>query len=122
MRKIIFFLLALAVFQTKATAAPYEVDARRDVFVDVYLAVNVKGKVLLSVSSIDGSDPCIKVWWIKWPLGNIGSLPDVCGQATIEIPTLPNIAAKLRAQALGGDVKISVSDDIAPVISIGTSQ
>ena len=94
------------------------IEAPHDAFVDVYFAINLRGKVFVTITNEQGS-ACAKFWWIKWPFGNTGSLPNVCGAGEFEIPTLPNIAAKLRAQSLSGDVKIVVKDQVEVLVNIG---
>jgi hypothetical protein len=84
---------------------------------DVYLEINLSGKVYLAIQAPVGGEACANFWWIKWPFGNIQDLGRHCGNAAFDIPGLSSFAfsAKLRVGGAKQLVKVvaGASEEVA---------
>jgi hypothetical protein len=80
---------------------------------DVWLGVNVKGKVFYSIRTRDKTNAA-RMWWIMFPLGTVKQLGNLRGSGSLPIPNLLNASAsaKLRASATS-DTVIYVNDTAA---------
>lgn len=80
---------------------------------DVWLGVNVKGKVFYAIKTRDNKNS-LRMWWIKFPLGTVKQLGNVKGNGSLPIPTLLNasMSAKLRASA-SSDTVVYIRDNAA---------
>lgn len=104
--------------QRSSAADYYIMDLNSQQAVDVYFQVNVSGKVYLKIENPAGK-ACAKLWWIKWPLGDVKQLGEQCGMVTLDIPGLPNIAAKLRASGdTGTKILVTAEEKVANSVSI----
>jgi hypothetical protein len=67
---------------------------------DLWLGVNVTGKVHYAIRTKDGSGK-MRMWWIMEPLGNVKQLGNLTGNGSLDIPgkLKGSISAKLRGKA-----------------------
>jgi hypothetical protein len=67
---------------------------------DLWLGVNVSGKVNYAIRTKDRSNK-MRMWWIMKPLGNVKQLGTLAGNGSLDIPDKLNasISAKLRGKA-----------------------
>lgn len=80
---------------------------------DLWLGVNVRGKVFYSIKTRDGKN-ALRMWWIKLPLGTVKQIGIKHDAGSLDIPTLMNgsVSAKLRGSA-SSDTVIYVRDNAA---------
>ena len=97
-----FFLIALT-GQTggtapQATVKEYKVSAGQTA--DLWLGVNVSGKVNYVIRTKDGSNK-MKMWWIIQPLGRVTQLGNRSNAGSVDIPNVlkGSVSAKLRGKA-----------------------
>jgi hypothetical protein len=67
---------------------------------DLWLGVNVTGKVSYAIRTRDGSNK-LRMWWIMEPLGSVKQLGTLTGSGRLDIPgkLKGSISAKLRGKA-----------------------
>jgi len=68
---------------------------------DLWLGVNVTGKVQYAIRTKDGSNQ-MKMWWVMEPLGNVTQLGKLAGNGSLNIPGKLKgaVSAKLRGSAV----------------------
>jgi hypothetical protein len=110
------FMTMLA--QPSYSADYYVINLQSQQGVDVYFQINASGKVYLRIENREGT-ACAKLWWIKWPLGNVEQLGEHCGLVQLDIPSLPNISSKLRASGdTSTKILVTADERVANTISI----
>jgi hypothetical protein len=67
---------------------------------DLWLGVNVSGKLFYSIATRDGNHK-MKMWWIIQPPGRVTQLGTLQGSGSLKIPDLlkASLSAKLRGSA-----------------------
>jgi hypothetical protein len=68
--------------------------------VDLWLGINVTGKVYYSIRTEDGKND-LRLWWIKQPLGRVQQLGVCRNDGSVNIPAFTSgvLSAKLRGRA-----------------------
>ena len=80
---------------------------------DVWLGVDVSGKVYYAIRTRDGKNKA-RMWWILQPLGRVKQLGTLQGNGSLNIPNKlkGSLSAKLRAKA-DSDTVIVVGENVA---------
>lgn len=80
---------------------------------DVWLGVNVSGKVYYAIRTRDGTNKA-RMWWIIQPLGRVEQLGTLQGNGSLDIPNKlkGSVSAKLRAKA-ASDTEVVISEKVA---------
>jgi hypothetical protein len=68
--------------------------------VDLWLGVNIRGKVFYSIRTMDGTNT-IRLWWVLEPTGRVQQLGKRSNDGSLAIPglTSASVSAKLRGSA-----------------------
>lgn len=79
---------------------------------DLWLGVNVSGKLFYSIATRDGSNK-MKMWWIIQPPGRVTQLGTLQGSGSLKIPDLlkGSLSAKLRGSATS-DTIVSIGENV----------
>jgi hypothetical protein len=80
---------------------------------DLWLGINVKGKVYYTIRTRDGSNT-LRMWWVMEPLGTVKQLGTRTGSGNLEIPgkLKGSISAKLRGKA-SSDTVVYIGENVA---------
>ena len=80
---------------------------------DLWLGVNVTGKVHYRITTRDGSNK-MRMWWILEPLGTVKQLGTRTGSGSLDIPGKlhASISAKLRGKA-AVDTVVYIGENVA---------
>jgi len=81
--------------------------------VDLWLGINVSGKLHYVIKARDGKST-LRMWWIIQPLGRVTQLGTRTGAGTLEIPAAlqGSVSAKLRGKATV-DTIIDIGENVA---------
>jgi hypothetical protein len=102
---------------TPATGAPAspakEIKVPAGQTADLWLGVNVTGKVYYTIRTKDGGNT-LRMWWIMEPLGTVKQLGTRVGSGSIDIPgkLKGSISAKLRGKA-SADTVVYIGENVA---------
>jgi hypothetical protein len=98
-------LLIPSILATQTPPPIKEIKVSGGKSADLWLGVNVSGKVYYSIASRDGSNT-MKMWWIIQPLGRVTQLGSLHENGSIDIPDLlkASVSAKLRGSATSDTV------------------
>ncbi len=80
---------------------------------DLWVGVNVAGKIHYAIRTKDGSNQ-MRMWWIMKPLGNVRQLGMLTGNGSLDIPAKlkGSISAKLRGKA-SSDTVVYIGENVA---------
>jgi hypothetical protein len=80
---------------------------------DLWLGINVKGKVNYSITTRDGTNK-MRMWWVMEPLCTVKQLGTLAGSGSLDIPGKLHgaVSAKLRGKA-ASDTVIYIGENVA---------
>lgn len=80
---------------------------------DLWLGINVKGKVNYAIRTRDGTNQ-IRMWWVMEPLGSVKQLGTRTGSGNLDIPGKLHgaVSAKLRGKA-AVDTVVYIGENVA---------
>jgi hypothetical protein len=81
--------------------------------VDLWLGINVSGKVNYAIHTKSGSN-AMRMWWILGPTGRVRQLGKISGDGSLTIPGLAtaSISAKLRGSATE-DTTVYIGENVS---------
>jgi hypothetical protein len=106
MRRILLFFAVLGMFASAQIASGIkQTKVAAGQTADVWLGVNVTGKVYYSIRTRDGKNQ-MRLWWVMQPLGRVQQLGVRANDGNIDIPSLGKgvVSAKLRGKAIADTV------------------
>ena len=111
-------VLAIAVLWLCLVPEAIPADATRAVKLpagqtaDLWLGVNVTGKVYYAIRTKDGRNK-MRMWWITEPLGSVKQLGTLADRGSLNIPNKmsASLSAKLRGKAVV-DTIVYISENI----------
>jgi len=80
---------------------------------DLWLGINVKGRVNYSITTRDGTNK-MRMWWVMEPVGSVKQLGTLVGSGSLDIPGKLHgaVPAKLRGKA-ASDTVIYIGENVA---------
>jgi|SRR6267143_5195530 len=110
-----FFLVALIGLAggTAPQATVKEIKVSAGQSADLWLGVNVSGKVNYVIRTKDDSNK-MRMWWVIQPLGRVTQLGTRSNAGSVEIPTVlkGSVSAKLRGKA-AVDTIVYIGENVA---------
>jgi hypothetical protein len=97
---IAILISGISIYSAGAPATVKEVRIPAGQTVDLWLGVNVTGKVSYAIRTKDGTNT-VHMWWILEPTGRVKQLGKKSNDGSLDIPglTKASVSAKLRASA-----------------------
>jgi hypothetical protein len=107
------FIACVPAFSDAQQSAVKEIKVSAGQTVDLWLGVNVSGKLNYVVRTKDGNNG-LRMWWIIQPLGRVKQLGTRNGAGTLTIPDKlqGSISAKLRGKATV-DTIVAIGENVA---------